>query len=206
MAKKVEPESKPAQPAKEAQARCSEKQTRLEPIKGGKSKDAGQSDSPEAPWSPAAEMADIVYRAGLKEFPTVTPEERRGLRGDEIRQLHIARLLQRSSQLPAPPIPTQPTPASPAEPPLLQRKRGPANTHDWHTINGKIMRHLLDADGRLAVPENESLITKAILQEYADSDRDISESEVREAVRRVCAELRKGPQPLAKPRKKPSSR
>jgi hypothetical protein len=68
------------------------------------------------------------------------------------------------------------------------------------------MRYCFDADGRLAVPENESLITKAVLQDYADSDRDISETEVREAVRRVCAELRKGPKPLAKPGKKPSSR
>lgn len=102
-------------------------------------------------------------------------------------------------------IPAQST-AAKTEPPTPQRKRGPANTHDWHTVDGKIMRHMLDADGRLVIPENESLVVKAILQQYADSDRDISETEVREAVRRICAELRKGPEPLAKPRKKPSSR
>ena len=68
------------------------------------------------------------------------------------------------------------------------------------------MRRLFDADGRLVIPENESLVVKAILQDYANSDRDISETEVREAVRRVCAELRKGPLSLVKPGKKPSSR
>lgn len=169
MAGKIEPGSKPSQPGKKAQAE----------------------------YSPDAEMADTLYRAGLKEFPTVTPEERRGLSTAEIRQLHIARLLQRgtNSQLPAPPTPAV----------LPQRRRGPANTHDWHTINGKIMRHLLDADGRLAIPENESLIVKAVLDEYAQFERYISDTEVREAVRRVCAELRKGPKPLATPRKKPSS-
>jgi hypothetical protein len=88
------------------------------------------------------------------------------------------------------PAPTTPTAAVDQEPPLPPRKRGPANTHDWHTIDGKVMRYCFDADGRLAVPENESLITKAVLQDYADSDRDISETEVREAVRRVCAEAR----------------
>ena len=79
MARKTSPESKPSQPGKKAQA-------------------GGQSGSREAPWSPDAEMAEILYRAGLKEFHTVTAEERRGLRVEEIRQLHIARLLQRGSQ------------------------------------------------------------------------------------------------------------
>jgi hypothetical protein len=99
-----------------------------------------------------------------------------------------------------------PSTACEAEPLLPPRKRGPANTHDWHTIDGKIMRHLLDAAHRLAIPENESSIVKAVLDEYAEADCYISDTEVREAVRRVCAELRKGPKPLTKPRKKPPSR
>ena len=110
-------------------------------------------------------------------------------------------LLKETNPTPAPS--TVPAQASLGLPP---RKRGPANTHDWHTVDGKIMRRLFDADGRLVIPENESLVVKAILQDYADSDRDISETEVREAVRRVCAELRKGPLSLVKPGKKPSSR
>lgn len=173
-----------------------------EPIKGGKSRDAGQSKSSEAPSSPTAEMADILYRASLNEFPTVTAEERRGLRGEEIRQLYIGRQLQRSSHLPAPPILTQLTPAPPAEPPLPQRKRGPANRHDWHTIDGMIMRCCFDAHGRLAIPEKESRIVETVLDEYAarDAPVHISESELREAVRRVCAELRKAPIPLKKKR------
>jgi hypothetical protein len=84
------------------------------------------------------------------------------------------------------------TPASPAAP---QRKRGPANTHDWHTIDGLIMRCLIDASGRIAVPEKESLIVQTVLAEH-----DISETEVREAVKRICAEVRKGRKPLEKRR------
>jgi len=101
-----------------------------------------------------------------------------------------------------PPLSTLMSMPKPSEPPLPQRKRGPANRHDWHTIDGMIMRCCFDAHGRLAIPEKESRIVETVLDEYAarDAPVHISESELREAVRRVCAELRKAPIPLKKKR------
>ena len=81
MAKKAESKSRSPQPGKKAQAK----------------------------QSPDAAMADILHRAALQQFYTVTSEEMHGLRMEEIRQLHIARL----SKLPAPLLLTRPTPASP---------------------------------------------------------------------------------------------
>lgn len=80
------------------------------------------------------------------------------------------------------------------------RKRGPANTHDWHTVCGTIARYCIDEGGQLSIPEKESRIVQAVLSEYDETDRSISETEVRVAVQKVCAELRKGPKPLEKPR------
>ena len=60
-------------------------------------------------------------------------------------------------------IPAPSTAAKPAVGDPPPRKRGPANTHDWHTVDGKIARYCFDADGRLAVSDNESLIVEAIL-------------------------------------------
>ena len=50
---------------------------------------------------PEAEMARIMdeaYQARMQKFYLVTPEEREILREEEIRQLHIARLLQQPGE------------------------------------------------------------------------------------------------------------
>jgi hypothetical protein len=94
--------------------------------------------------------------------------------------------------------------ASPSEPP---RKRGPLVVHDWHAIDGQIARYCLNKEGRVAVPENESLIVDAALA-WCDVEfgRQPAASEMREAVKRICAALRKGPEPLPKKRLRQRSR
>jgi hypothetical protein len=49
---------------------------------------------PERAYDPSAEMADIMCRATEKQYYLVTPEEMDGLRMEEIRQPHLARLQQ----------------------------------------------------------------------------------------------------------------
>ena len=49
------------------------------------------------PSSPDADMADILTRAAHKQFYLVTPAEMSGLRREEIKQLHLARLAQQQS-------------------------------------------------------------------------------------------------------------
>jgi hypothetical protein len=71
------------------------------------------------------------------------------------------------------------------------RRRGPATTHDWFAINAEIARHCIDEAGHVRVPENESKLAGDILQWLEDQDLgQPAESEMREAVRRMCAALR----------------
>jgi hypothetical protein len=90
------------------------------------------------------------------------------------------------------PLPTTPAASRPGinQPP--QRRRGPATTHDWHSICGEIARRCVDRKtGRVSVPENESALADAVLQWLSDQDLgQPADSEMPEAVKRICAALR----------------
>jgi hypothetical protein len=90
-----------------------------------------------------------------------------------------------------------PTAATPSErqaddlrPPL--RRRGPVVTHDWFTICGEIARRCIDPKtGRVQVPKSENSVAEAVLNWLADQGINApAPSEMREAVKRVCAALR----------------
>lgn len=73
-----------------------------------------------------------------------------------------------------------------------QRRRGPATTHDYHAICGEIARRCIDpTTGRVRMPKSELKLAEHVLlwcqNEYG---KEPAESEVREAVKRVCAALR----------------
>jgi hypothetical protein len=83
-----------------------------------------------------------------------------------------------------------PTHVSHEKPP--RRRTGPINKHDWHTIDGEIARRCIDKSGRLNVPDNENKIAEAVASQLACDGLDAPEmSHLREAVRRVCAVLRR---------------
>jgi hypothetical protein len=88
------------------------------------------------------------------------------------------------------PVGTTPVASRPVEP--SQRRRGPATTHDWHSIDGEIARRCIDTKtGRVRVPKNETALAHRVLQWLEDQDLgQPAESEMREAVKRVCAALR----------------
>jgi hypothetical protein len=73
-----------------------------------------------------------------------------------------------------------------------RRRPGPVTTHDWHAIDGEIARRCIDPKTRqLQVPKNESKLANAVLEWCQDQfGREPAESEMREAVRRICAALR----------------
>ena len=80
-----------------------------------------------------------------------------------------------------------------------QRRRGRIVVHDWHTICGEIARRCLDSSGRVAVPENESQLADDVLVWCEiELGRQPAASAMREAVRKVCSALRKGPPPPKK--------
>jgi hypothetical protein len=87
------------------------------------------------------------------------------------------------------PVTTVATPGDMRPPP---RRRGPALTHDWFGICGEIARRCIDSkSGRVRVPKNESALARDMLTWCQDQGWDEpAESEMREAVRRVCAALR----------------
>jgi hypothetical protein len=72
------------------------------------------------------------------------------------------------------------------------RRRGPAATYDWFAICGEIARRCVDPKtGRVRVPENESQLARYVLQWCEDQDLgQPADSEMRKAVRRMCAALR----------------
>jgi len=85
---------------------------------------------------------------------------------------------------------TSPAIQTSAAPP--QRRRGPATTHDWHCICAEIACRCIDKTRKLVVPKNESALAKEMLQWCENTfGQQPSLSEMREAVRIVCAALRK---------------
>lgn len=72
------------------------------------------------------------------------------------------------------------------------RRRGPATTKDWHSIAGEIARRCIDPKtGRVRVPKNESALARSVNQWLEDRDLgQTAESDMREAVKRICAALR----------------
>jgi hypothetical protein len=66
------------------------------------------------------------------------------------------------------------------------RRRGPATTHDWFAICAEIARRCIDPKtGRVRVPKSERRLARAMLD-----FRETAESEMRVAVKAVCAALR----------------
>jgi hypothetical protein len=72
------------------------------------------------------------------------------------------------------------------------RRRGPVVTHDWFSICGEIASRCVDpATGRVRLPKSENKLAEAVLDWLADSGQNSpAVSEMREAVKRVCARLR----------------
>jgi hypothetical protein len=90
----------------------------------------------------------------------------------------------------AEPVSTEQRAADLLEPP--RRRRGPVLTHDWFSICGEIARRCVDPKtGRAQVPKNESRLAKDVLAWCQEQGWDEpAVSEMREAVKRVCAALR----------------
>jgi hypothetical protein len=86
--------------------------------------------------------------------------------------------------------PPQPAAADSLRPP--QRRRGPVPTHDWFSICGEITRRCIHPKtARVQVPDNESELAGAVLDWLAAQGLNTpAPSEMREAVKRVCAALR----------------
>jgi hypothetical protein len=72
------------------------------------------------------------------------------------------------------------------------RPRGSPRTHDWFSICGEIARRCVNpANGRVVVPEKENALVNKMLISLDDQNRARpAASEMAEAVRRVCAQLR----------------
>jgi hypothetical protein len=73
-----------------------------------------------------------------------------------------------------------------------ERRRGPATTHDWHTIDGEIARRCINpTTGRVAVPKKEHALASEMRTWCKDQGwAEPAISEMSEAVRRICAALR----------------
>jgi hypothetical protein len=82
-----------------------------------------------------------------------------------------------------PPDFVQPPPRRPGPPPKLDQ---------WFPICGEVARRCIDPKaGRVRVPKNESALARDVLQWCEDQDLgQPADSDMREAVRRVCAALR----------------
>jgi hypothetical protein len=79
-----------------------------------------------------------------------------------------------------------------SKPGLPRRRPGPVTTHDWHAIDGEIARRCINPKNRqVAVPKNENKPATDMLEWCSTTfDREPAESEMREAVKRICAALR----------------
>jgi hypothetical protein len=76
----------------------------------------------------------------------------------------------------------------PTDPP---RRRGRKAKWDWPTICGEIARRCHNKSGHLEVPENERELARDMLEWCREEyDAEPAESEIRDAVRAVCARLR----------------
>ena len=111
-------------------------------------------------------------------------------------------LLSETSQGAAPPTAVE------TEQPLTpQRRRGRSPLHDWHMVDGEIARRCHDLSGRLAVPEKESPLVDEMIDWYVkEKHRHMSPSTMRDAVRKVCAQLREKPATPEKSRPRKPSR
>jgi len=78
----------------------------------------------------------------------------------------------------------------PLEPP--PRRRGRLTTHDWHSIDGEIARRCINPKSRrLEVPKSENKLAEDMLSWLSEQGIDPpAPSEMREAVKRICASLR----------------
>jgi hypothetical protein len=66
-----------------------------------------------------------------------------------------------------------------------------STTHDWFTICGEIARRCHDRSGRIAVPKNESKLAREVAAWLVERGKEEpADSELREAVRHICAALR----------------
>jgi hypothetical protein len=80
---------------------------------------------------------------------------------------------------------------NPLDPP--PRRRGPPpNTQRWFSICAEIARRCIDTKtGRVQVPKSENKLADGVLDWLAENEQgQPSTSEMREAVKRVCAALR----------------
>jgi hypothetical protein len=72
------------------------------------------------------------------------------------------------------------------------RNAGRPRVYEWHAIDGEIARRCIDPKtGRLRVPANERKLSRDVLEWCGDKiAREPTESEMRKAVKAVCAALR----------------
>lgn len=83
-----------------------------------------------------------------------------------------------------------------------KRLRSWVTRHNWVKISAEIARRCLDPSGRAVVPKNESRLVEGVLQWCGDTFGFApTDSDMRDAVRTVCATLREGPQ--QPPKKRP---
>jgi hypothetical protein len=86
--------------------------------------------------------------------------------------------------------PSEPRAADPLTPPV--RRRGGVLKHEWHAICAEIARRCIDPKtGRVAVPKSENKLAEDTLKWLSGQGIDPpAPSEMREAVKHVCAALR----------------
>ena len=74
-----------------------------------------------------------------------------------------------------------------------RERPGPPTTHDWFAICGEIARRCIDPQTRcVVIPPSENRLAEEVLGWYYDlTDRRPAESEMRKAVKEICAALRK---------------
>jgi|SRR5450631_1085342 hypothetical protein len=84
-------------------------------------------------------------------------------------------------------------PTQPVETESPRRRPGPPTKYDWHKIDGEIARRCIDPKTKqLKIPKRQSKLVKDVL-EWCDQefkDKTPGQSEMQEAVSRVCARFR----------------
>ena len=73
-----------------------------------------------------------------------------------------------------------------------ERRRGPILKHEWHAIDGEIARRCINPKTRLLeIPKNERKLAQDVLGWCQGKyEKEPAESEMREAVKAICAALR----------------
>jgi hypothetical protein len=74
-----------------------------------------------------------------------------------------------------------------------ERRRGPVPTYEWHVIDGEIALRCINSKTRLLeIPKSERRLAQDMLDWCQEKyGKEPAESEIREAVKAVCAALRK---------------